>query len=245
MNAQVTAKKAHQFLKIPSHIALIMDGNRRWAKRNGLKSLVGHKKGADTVRRLMDYALGYGIKYVTFFAFSSENWLRKMEEVDYLMGLFRQYLKAELATFMQNDICVKFIGERQALPADIALLMEQTEEETKNNQAITIVFAINYGSRAELTGAVKTIAKKIQQGQLQPDDIHEDTISKNLYLPHIPDPDLLIRTSGEVRVSNFLLWQLAYTEMVFLDVAWPDFKEGDFLAALKIYETRQRRFGGD
>lgn len=233
------------FSKIPSHIAIIMDGNRRWAKRNGLQSLAGHKKGADTVRRLMDYALGYGIEYVTFFAFSSENWSRNIEEVDYLMGLFRHYLKAELQTFMQNDICVKFIGERNALAKDIAELIDQVEEQTSNNKAITIIFAINYGSRIELTSAVKQIAQKVQQEQLSLDDIKEDTITQHLYLPNIPDPDLLIRTSGEVRVSNFLLWQLAYAEMVFLDVAWPDFKKENFLDALRIYENRQRRFGGD
>ncbi len=234
-----------QCSKIPSHIALIMDGNRRWAKRNGLKSLMGHKKGADTVRRLMDYALGYGIEYVTFFAFSSENWSRTMEEIDYLMGLFRHYLTAELPTFIQNDICVKFIGERDALPEDITGLINKVEEETKDHQAVTIIFAINYGSRMELTSAVKNIVQKVQQQSLLLDDICEDTIAQHLYLPDIPEPDLLIRTSGEIRISNFLLWQLAYTEMVFLDVAWPDFKEEDFLTALKAYESRQRRFGGD
>ncbi len=244
MNNKISSKAA-EFKKLPSHIAIIMDGNRRWAKQNGLKTLMGHKKGADTVRRLMDYALGYGIEYVTFFAFSSENWSRKAEEVNYLMDLFHHYLRTELKSFMENDICVRFIGERTDLSADIVHLVEEIEEKTKDNQTITLIFAINYGARKEILEATKSIAHKVQQGEISLDDISEEHLQQHLYTPDIPDPDLLIRTSGEQRVSNFLLWQLAYTEFVFLDIAWPDFSEQDFLSSLHIYENRQRRFGGD
>ncbi len=225
------------------HIAIIMDGNGRWALQKGLPRTAGHKKGAEVVIDIAKAAKEAGVKYLTLYAFSTENWKRPKEEVDTLMDLLRQYLSRDFEELNKNDICIRFIGEREMLAPDILEKMQELEEKTKNNKSATLQIALSYGSRAEITHAVKAIAQKIKNGDMSVESIDERTISDMLYTKGIPDPDILVRTSGEQRLSNYLLWQLAYTEFFFTPTPWPDFKKEELQKIIETYQKRERRYG--
>lgn len=229
--------------RLPRHIAVIMDGNRRWARARGKPPIFGHRQGAEAARRTVEGCARLGIRFLTLYAFSSENWRRPAHEVGELMGLLRYYLQRELASLHENDIRVRVIGERAGLDADIVTLIERAEAETRDNRRLDLVVALNYGARHEIVRAARFLARRVAAGELDPLDIDERTFESALYTHGIPDPDLLIRTSGEQRVSNFLLWQLAYTEFVFLDVPWPEFGEQHLLEAVAEYARRERRYG--
>lgn len=222
--------------KIPNHIAIIMDGNGRWAKRRGLPRYIGHREGAKAVERVIDYALEFDIKYLTLFAFSTENWERPKEEVEAIMSLLVEYINKKVPYLIERDVRLRFIGRREDLPDMILNTVEEGERLTKNGKKMQLVIALNYSGRAEIVDAVN---KAIKEGK----EITEEDFPKFLYLPDLPDPDLLIRTSGEQRISNFLLWQIAYSEFYFTEVLWPDFDKEEFLKALYEYQNRERRFG--
>ncbi len=228
----------------PVHVAIIMDGNGRWARARGLPRIEGHRRGAEAVRRTVRAAADAGFSYLTLFGFSSENWKRPLEEVRDLMGLLRYYLSKEIAELHKNGVRFKVIGDRALLDPDIVALISDAERHTANNTGLTLVLALSYGGRAELVLAAKSIAADVLQGDLSIDDVDENIVSQHLFTGDIPDPDLLIRTSGERRISNFLLWQLAYAEFVFLDVLWPDFDASHLSDAVADYCSRERRFGG-
>lgn len=230
-------------LKIPNSVAIIMDGNGRWAKMRSMPRTYGHKKGADVLEQILEDADDLGIKYLTVYAFSTENWARPFEEVKVIMNLFRDYLNNSVDKCMNNNVRCKIIGERTRLAPDIVDAIVNLEEKTKNNTGITFVIAINYGSRDEIIRGIKQMTNEAKQGKLNPDEITEETFSSYLDTKDIPDPDLLIRTSGEERLSNFLMWQLAYTEFYFTDVAWPDFNRDELIKAIKKYSRRDRRYG--
>jgi undecaprenyl diphosphate synthase len=227
----------------PTHIAIIMDGNRRWARSRGMPPAYGHRRGADAVKRAVEACGREGVQYLTLFAFSSENWRRPAGEVVDLMDLLRLYLRREIEELAKNDIRLRVIGDRAALAADIRSLIEEAEGRTRDNRRLNVVIALNYGSRFEITEAVRRIAREVQEGGLLPDSIGEETVTAHLETAGIPDPDLLIRTSGEQRISNFLLWQLAYTELVFVPVSWPDFAEEHLQEAVREFQRRERRYG--
>ncbi|MFQ9297094.1 MAG: isoprenyl transferase [Clostridia bacterium] len=228
---------------LPKHIAIIMDGNRRWAKSKNMPVSFGHKEGAKTLEKIVRYANKIGIKYITVYAFSTENWKRTTEEVTALMNLFQSYLDDYSKRADSENIKVKIIGNRQGLSEKMQKSIEKCMERTKDNTGITFNIALNYGGRDEITNAVKQIAEKIQNKEINIEDITEQMISDNLYTAEQPDPDLLIRTSGELRLSNFLPWQLAYTEFLFVDKNWPDFNEKDLDDAIEVYKSRNRKFG--
>jgi undecaprenyl diphosphate synthase len=231
---------------VPEHIGIIMDGNGRWAKQRGLPRSEGHKAGANVFRRICDYADEIGIKYITFYAFSTENWRRPPQEVNALMDLFRDYLheaEERQEENKQKGMRIHFIGHREGVPQDIIDLFETTEEESKDADRIDVNIAINYGGRLEIVDAVKAIAQKVKNGELEPEDITEDDISANVYTAGQSDPDLIIRPSGEYRLSNFLLWQSAYSELWFSDILWPDFTTDDLDKAIDDFNSRSRRFG--
>ncbi|WP_419901764.1 isoprenyl transferase [Kiloniella sp.] len=228
---------------IPNHIAVIMDGNGRWAKARHLPRAFGHRKGAEALRELLKSAIEIGIPYMTFYSFSSENWSRPQSEINDIMGLLRRYLQSELATFHKAGIKLKVIGDRSRLADDIVLLIEDAERQTASNDKLTVVMALSYGGRQEIVEAARNIALKVKSGSLDADELSEDLFEQELYTNDIPDPDLLIRTSGEMRISNFLLWQLAYSEMVFVEKNWPDFSKEDLLFAIEEYQKRDRRYG--
>lgn len=228
---------------LPKHIAIIMDGNRRWAKSKNIPVSFGHKEGAKTLEKIVRYANKIGIKYITVYAFSTENWKRTTEEVTALMNLFQSYLDDYSKRADSENIKVKIIGNRQGLSEKMQKSIEKCMERTKDNTGITFNIALNYGGRDEITNAVKQIAEKIQNKEINIEDITEQMISDNLYTAEQPDPDLLIRTSGELRLSNFLPWQLAYTEFLFVDKNWPDFNEKDLDDAIEVYKSRNRKFG--
>ena len=228
---------------LPKHIAIIMDGNRRWAKSKNMPVSFGHKEGAKTLEKIVRYANKIGIKYITVYAFSTENWKRTTEEVISLMNLFQSYLDDYSKRADSENIKVKIIGNRQGLSEKMQKSIEKCMERTKDNTGITFNIALNYGGRDEITNAVKHIAEKIQNKEINIEDITEQMISDNLYTAEQPDPDLLIRTSGELRLSNFLPWQLAYTEFLFVDKNWPDFNEKDLDDAIEVYKSRNRKFG--
>ena len=228
---------------LPKHIAVIMDGNRRWAKSKNMPVSFGHKEGAKTLEKIVRYANKIGIKYITVYAFSTENWKRTTEEVTALMNLFQSYLDDYSKRADSENIKVKIIGNRQGLSEKMQKSIEKCMERTKDNTGITFNIALNYGGRDEITNAVKQIAEKIQNKEINIEDITEQMISDNLYTAEQPDPDLLIRTSGELRLSNFLPWQLAYTEFLFVDKNWPDFNEKDLDDAIEVYKSRNRKFG--
>ena len=230
-------------LKVPQHVAIIMDGNGRWARQQSLSRLEGHKRGSDVARTIVTTAARIGVSYLTLYAFSSENWRRDPHEVSGLMALLKHYLEDEVEELHKNDARLKVIGERDLLPNTILDLVEQVEELTKSNKTITLQMAISYGSRAEIVHAARAIAEKVRDRRLDPETITEQTLEQHLYTAGVPDPDLLIRTSGEQRISNYLLWQLAYTELVFVDKFWPEFTPEDFMEALLTYQNRERRFG--
>ena len=230
-------------LKIPGHVAVILDGNGRWAKQRKMPRTYGHKVGSQVVEDMLDIVDDLGVKYFTVYAFSTENWKRTTEEVTALMNLFQSYLDDYSKRADSENIKVKIIGNRQGLSEKMQKSIEKCMERTKDNTGIVFNIALNYGGRDEILGAVKNIAKKIQNNEVKIEDITEQMISDNLYTANQPDPDLLIRTSGELRLSNFLPWQLAYTEFLFVDKNWPDFNEKDLDDAIEVYKSRNRKFG--
>lgn len=230
--------------KIPQHVAIILDGNGRWAKSKGMPRNYGHVQGAKTVEKICEEAYRMGIQYLTVYAFSTENWNRPADEVDALMGLLRNYMKTCLKTAAKNNMCVRVIGEKSRLDEDIRRRIAELEAATKENTGLHFQIAINYGGRDEIIRAVKKLAKQVQAGELNPEDITQEQFDGALDTAGIPEPDLLIRTCGEQRISNFLLWQLAYTEFYFTDVLWPDFDKKELEKAVEYYQKRDRRFGG-
>ena len=228
---------------LPKHIAIIMDGNRRWAKAKGKPSGFGHKEGAKVLEKIVRYANKIGIEHITVYAFSTENWKRAEEEVSTLMALFQSYLDDYSKRADSENIKVKIIGNRKGLSDKMVSSIEKCMERTKDNTGITFNIALNYGGRDELLKAVKNISEQVKENKLNIEDITEETISNNLYTQGQPDPDLLIRTSGEIRLSNFLPWQLVYSEFLFIEKYWPDFSEEDLENAIKIYQQRNRKFG--
>jgi len=228
---------------LPGHVAIIMDGNGRWARARGLPRTAGHKKGADTVKKIIEGAGELGIQYLTLFAFSSENWSRPEAEVSDLMGLLKYYLKSELSVLHKNNIRLKIVGDTNAFSKDIQKLLTEAENLTADNTALNLNIALNYGGRCEITNATRKIADLVAGGIIEPGDITKDTVAAHLMTAGTPDPDLLIRTSGELRISNFLLWQCAYSEFWFTDKFWPDFGCEDLVAACQAYAGRERRFG--
>lgn len=229
---------------IPEHVAIIMDGNGRWANKRGLARTMGHSKGVEAVKDAVKTAGDLGIKYLTLFAFSSENWNRPEAEVSDLLGLLRRFIRRDLAELHRENVRIKVIGERDKLRGDILPLLLEAEETTRNNTALTLIIAFNYGSRDEIARATIRIAEKVKAGLIEASAITPEMIDAHLDTAGIPDPDLIIRTSGEERLSNFLLWQAAYAEFVFMPDYWPDFDRALFIHALKIYASRDRRFGG-
>ncbi len=230
-------------ITIPEHIAIIMDGNGRWAKKRGLPRVKGHYEGAKGVRGIVESCSEIGVKYLTLYAFSTENWKRPKTEIWALMALLKRFLKAELKTMMKNDIRFKTIGDIKKLPADVYAEINSVTEKTANNKGLTFILALSYGSRAEIVKAARSIAKECVKGKIKPASIDESVFEKHLDTCDIPDPDLLIRTSGEMRISNFLLWQLSYAEFYITDVLWPDFDKKELKKAVREYSKRERRFG--
>ncbi len=230
-------------MKIPNHVAIILDGNGRWAKQKGMPRNYGHVQGAKTVEVICEEAYRMGIQYLTVYAFSTENWSRPRDEVDALMGLLRNYMKTCLKTAAKNNMCVRIIGDKMRLDEDIRKRMDQLEEATKDNTGLHFQIAINYGGRDEIVRAVRTLAQEAVNGQLSVEDITEERLSGALDTVGLPEPDLLIRTCNEQRISNFLLWQLAYTELYFTPVAWPDFSRKELEKAIIAYNKRDRRYG--
>ena len=237
------ALPANAELKPPVHVAIIMDGNGRWAKARGLPRVAGHKRGAEAVRRTVTGAAELGVQYLTLYGFSSENWKRPPAEIDDLMGLLRLYLVNEIEELHQKGVRLRVIGQRSRLQADIVRLIEHAEQHTAANRRLNLTVALSYGGRAEITEAARRIAEEVRAGRLDPAQVDERRFERFLYTSDMPDPDLLIRTSGEKRISNFLLWQCAYAELVFLDRLWPDFIRDDLEKAITEYHGRDRRYG--
>ena len=229
---------------LPKHVGIIMDGNGRWAKLRGLPRKAGHREGAQTFRTITRYCSQVGIRYLTGYAFSTENWKRPEDEVGALMGLFKSYLKEALEDFQDDDIVVRFIGDKSGFSPELQALMTENEESSKNRDGMVLNIAMNYGSRDEIVRAVRQISEEVRSGALRPEDVSEQLISDRLYTAGQPDPDLIIRPSGEYRISNFMLWQAAYTEFVIMNKLWPDFTKADLDEALRIYSQRNRRYGG-
>lgn len=229
--------------KLPAHVAIIMDGNGRWAKKRGNQRIFGHKNGVAAVRDTVEAAAELGIKFLTLYAFSTENWSRPKAEVDALMGLLVQTLSSETSTLLKNNVKLNVIGDTDALPKDVAKQLNEVLNKTSQNTGLLLTLALSYSSRWELVEAVKKIAQKIEKGDLSAKNISCDTISDHLTTAKMPDPELLIRTSGEYRISNFLLWQIAYAELHFTQTLWPDFRRDDFYKAILDFQSRERRFG--
>ena len=228
---------------LPRHVAIIMDGNGRWAKARGLPRIAGHRSGAEAARRTVAAAAELGIPYLTLFGFSSENWKRPSSEIYDLMALLRHYLRGEIAELHRNGVRLKVIGQTARFAPDIVSMLEHAEAATRENPRITLTIALSYGGRAEIVAAVRTIAEQVACGRLAPEAVDEDCIGQHLFTADIPDPDLLIRTSGEQRISNFLLWQCAYSELVFTKTLWPDFSKRDLEQAIDDFCGRERRYG--
>ncbi|MGC9016924.1 MAG: isoprenyl transferase [Caldimicrobium sp.] len=229
--------------KLPRHVAIIMDGNGRWAKRKGLPRIYGHKKGVEVAKSIIIKSRELNIPYLTLFAFSKENWQRPKTEVDTLLLLLKEYLQKELPLMIEKEIKLKIIGDKEDFPEELKKLIEQVEKKTENLKGMTLVLALSYSGRAEILRATKLLAEEVEKGKLSVKDINEELFRRFFYFPELPDPDLLIRTSGELRISNFLLYQLAYTEFYFTETLWPDFTEEEYLKALFSYQKRERRFG--
>ena len=229
--------------KMPRHIAIILDGNGRWAEKRGLPRYKGHSKGSETVRDIVDYCDKIGIEYVTLYAFSTENWKRPKEEVEEIMRLLRKYLD-EIGKYADRNAKITILGETEGLPSDIRGKIMEATENTRNNTGIKVNIALNYGGRQEITNAAKKIASLIKRGELEPEDITENLFEKFLYTGDMPSPDIILRPGGEKRISNFLLWQGAYSELVFEDVLWPDFTKDDLDRAIDDFQHRNRRYGG-
>lgn len=232
------------FMKIPAHIAIILDGNGRWAKAKGMPRNYGHAQGSKNVERICEEAYRMGVKYLTVYAFSTENWNRPKDEVDALMKLLRNYMKTCLKTAAKNDMKVRVIGDKTGLDEDIRNRIAELEEATKDNGGLNFQIALNYGSRDEIVRAVRKVSEDVKEGKVKPEDIDEKMFETYLDTHGIPDPDLMIRTSGELRLSNYLLWQLAYTEFYFTDIPWPDFIKEELSKAIEQYNRRDRRYGG-
>lgn len=230
--------------EVPNHVALIMDGNGRWAQARGLPRTEGHRRGMETVRRIIRHASRRGIGHLTLYSFSSENWRRPAEEVGFLMGLLKYFIRRDLAELHAENVRISVIGERDDLAPDIAALLAEAEDLTRANTGLRLIIAFNYGSRDEIVRAARILAERVARGEIVADTIDRDAFASALWTDGIPDPDLLIRTSGEKRLSNFLMWQAAYSELVFSPVLWPDFDEAAFDAAIDEYNGRERRFGG-
>ena len=231
-------------MKIPAHIAIILDGNGRWAKAKGMPRNYGHAQGSKNVERICEEAYRMGVKYLTVYAFSTENWNRPKDEVDALMKLLRNYMKTCLKTAAKNDMKVRVMGDKTGLDEDIRNRIAELEEATKDNGGLNFQIALNYGSRDEIVRAVRRVSEDVKEGKVKPEDIDEKMFETYLDTHGIPDPDLMIRTSGELRLSNYLLWQLAYTEFYFTDIPWPDFTKEELSKAIEQYNRRDRRYGG-
>ena len=229
--------------RMPNHVAVIMDGNGRWAKQRGLPRIMGHRKGVNTLKKLLRCCRDWGVDALTAYAFSTENWGRPTREVDFLMTLFEKVLRQELKEMMEEGVRIQFVGDLAALPETLQKEIDHAVKETAGNTGIRFSVATNYGGRQEILQACRAIATQVKDGQLQPEDIDESLFSDHLYTSDISDPDLLIRTSGEMRISNFLLWQLAYSEFYITDTLWPDFDTDEFHQAMKAFQRRDRRFG--
>lgn len=235
----MTSSDHHQV----SHIAIIMDGNGRWAKERGLPRAEGHRAGAESIREVTEACIELGVKYLTLYAFSSENWNRPQNEVDGLMKLLDRFLDEKASELDKQNIRLQAIGDLDRLPAATRKRLDRIQEQTKNHQTMTLALALSYGAREEITAAVRSIAKAVVAGEISLEEIDPELFSNHLYTKNIPDPDLLIRTSGEMRISNFLLWQISYSEIVIVKKMWPDFRQGDLFAAVEEYNKRHRRFG--
>lgn len=230
--------------KIPKHVAIIMDGNGRWAKKRALNRIRGHEEGTESVRVIVRTSREIGVQWVTLYAFSEENWKRPRYEIDALMGILKHFLKSEFNEMMENSIRFQAIGRTDKLPHGVQKLIHETAEKTSRNSKLILTLALSYGGRQEISHAFRKIAEKIKKGEMDPSDITEDLISGSLYTSGMPDPDLLIRTSGEYRLSNFMLWQVGYTEIYITPVLWPDFRKEEYLLAIEEFQKRERRFGG-
>ncbi|MCF8144072.1 MAG: isoprenyl transferase [Deltaproteobacteria bacterium] len=230
--------------RLPDHVAIIMDGNGRWAKKRGLSRILGHQQGADAVREIVTMSCEIGIRWLTLYAFSEENWKRPEYEVQALMKLLNRFLKKELEEMQENGIRLNTIGRTSRLPKRTRDILQDTMEQTSSNSRMTLTLALSYGGRQEILDAVVKIAGRVQQGQMAADEITEEVVSDALYTSGMPDPDLLIRTSGEYRISNFLLWQISYSEIYITPTLWPDFGKNEYMAAIRDYQKRDRRFGG-
>ena len=244
MSAVASNSSAEAQANLPRHVAVIMDGNGRWAKARHLPRIEGHRRGADSAREIIRTAGELGIKYLTLYAFSAENWNRPKDEVDALMKYLVHYLKTETRELNKNNVRLEVIGQIHRLPDNVQEHLQKSIATLSKNNGLTLIMALSYGSRIEIVEAARQIAEKVKSGRLEPGDITEEVISQHLWTRNIPDPDLLIRTSGEMRVSNFLLWQISYSELVITPTLWPDFKKPQFHAALEEYAKRHRRFGG-
>ncbi len=242
--AESTTPKRAEPKALPDHVAIIMDGNGRWATDRGLPRIAGHKRGINSVRKITRHAKTSGVKYLTLFAFSTENWLRPKEEVHGLFDLFRYYMRRECRTLAREGVRIRFIGDPSEMPEDIQSMMIEAEEMTASGEHMTLIVALNYGSRAEIVSATQRLATRVAAGEMAPEEITDQAISAELNTSGFPDPDLIIRTSGEQRLSNFLLWQAAYSEFLFVDCHWPEFDEHAFDDAIALYRDRDRRFGG-
>jgi undecaprenyl diphosphate synthase len=244
MSSSVTHLSAEAKASLPRHVAIIMDGNGRWARQRHLPRIEGHRAGADSARIIIRSAGELGIKYLTLYAFSVENWNRPKDEVDALMKYLIHYLKSETPELNRNNVRLEIIGQVYRLPEVVQEHLRKSVATLSKNNGLTLIMALSYGGRTEIVDAVRSIAEQVRAGDLDPADITEQVFSQNLYTRNLPDPDLLIRTSGEMRVSNFLLWQISYTELVVTPTLWPDFRKAQFCAALEEYHLRHRRFGG-
>ncbi|KQT44944.1 UDP pyrophosphate synthase [Devosia sp. Leaf420] len=231
-------------LRIPVHLGVIMDGNGRWAKAKGKRRTEGHVQGVQSLRNVVEYCIKFGVSYLTVFSFSSENWARPADEVSFIFGLLRRFVVSDLQRLIRNNVRIKIIGARKGLEPSLIRLIDEVEAKTANNTGLVLVVAFNYGARAEITDAVRSLVADAVAGKIDPASIDEETISRALYTREIPDPDIIIRTSGEQRLSNFLLWQSAYSELVFVPENWPDFDETSFVRVLETYAMRDRRYGG-
>ncbi|MBM4269348.1 MAG: isoprenyl transferase [Deltaproteobacteria bacterium] len=246
MNTRASRNPLYQDLdlgKLPRHVAIIMDGNGRWAQSRGLERLYGHRRGKASVKAIVELSRKIGIEYLSLYAFSSENWQRPAQEVKGLMNLLKRYLTTELDRMMKNGVRLQVIGNTRRLPSDVRQALRHSVESTKRNKDLTVILALSYSAREEIANAVRAVARRVRRGDLEPDDITEEVIAESLGTAGVPDPDLLIRTSGEVRLSNFLLWQVAYTEIYITETLWPDFREHEFIEALRQFQARERRFG--
>ena len=242
--AIVTDPAQRASLRVPTHLGVIMDGNGRWATARGKRRTEGHIEGVKSLRTMVELCIGYGVKYLTVFSFSSENWTRPREEVAFIFNLLRRFVASDLQRLIRNNVKVRIIGTREGLEPSLVRLIDDVEAKTAANTGLVLVVAFNYGAKAEIVEATRRIAREVAAGRLDAEDINEATIESSLYTAGLPDPDLILRTSGEQRISNFLLWQAAYAEFVFVDEHWPDFNEASFVRVLEIFAQRDRRFGG-